>query len=556
MASGILGIGITGLNAAMGAVRTTQHNIANANTPGFHRQAVQLAANAPTYTGAGFFGNGVAVATVTRIYSQFLDNELMRSEGQLARHEVYSAYAGQIDRILGDKESGLGSALSSFFGAVQEVANDPTAMAAREAMLAAGRNLAGRMNNLAASLVSQQEGINGELAAIASQANVYLRRIADLNERIAMMQAMAGNPPNDLMDQREQITAELNKLVGVTVLHGGDGSYNLYLDQGQPLLIGNQPNTLAVSTDAYDPKLKVLTLNVGGAAIPLEPGAHAGGRLAGLMSLREEVLLPALAELGRLSLALVQRFDALHQPGYGLDAVNNRRFFTPASESLRQPLAHTANTGNAVIQATLATPNGSNELTGSDYLLRYDGTNYTLTRLSDGVSATGTLASITTLAGQSQGFTLSLGSGTPVSGDSWLLRLTTDAPGTLTVALTDPRHIAAAATFAGVPGDGSNALSLAQLQTTKLLSVSTATFSAHYGQLVARTASLASESDIGHQAYTSLSRQALENQQAVSGVNLDEEAANLIRFQQAYQAAARAMQVASALLDELLAIGR
>ncbi len=551
MASGILGIGITGLNAAMGAVRTTQHNIANANTPGFHRQQVQLSANPPTYTGAGFFGNGVAVATVTRIYSQFLDNELMRSQGQQARYEVYSAYAGQIDRVLGDKDSGLGSALSSFFGAVQEVANDPTSMAAREAMLAAGRNLAGRMNNLGRSLEDIQAGINGEVVAVADQANATLRRIADLGERIAMMQAMGGNPPNDLLDQREQLTAELNQLIDVTVLRGGDGSYNLYLGGGQPLLIGNMPNLLGVADDPYDARLKSLSLGVGGAAVSLDTRLVSGGRLGGLLALRENVLLPTMQELGRLAVGLADRFNDQHDNGVDLIGTAGGDFFSSATTLILQPMPHVTNTGSATITTTLS---NSNQLTGSDYLLTYDGTNFTLTRLRDGATATGGLAAVTTIGGQPQGFSLS-GSGTPAAGDRWLIRLTADAAGNFAMVLGDPGKIAAAAP-GGAPGDNSNALALAALQTTPLLSNGAATFAGHYAQLVARTASYASEADIGQRAYDALSRQALEAQQSLSGVNLDEEAANLIRYQQAYQAAARAMQVASTLLDELLAIGR
>lgn len=553
MASSLIGIGITGLNAAMGAVRTTQHNIANADTPGYHRQAVQLAANPPTYTGAGFFGNGVAITTVARIYSQFLDNELMRSQGQLARHEVYAAYASQIDRLLGDKNSGLNSALSAFFAAVQEVANDPTSMAAREAMLAAGRNLAGRMNNLGRSLEDMQASINGEMATIASQANAYLRRIADLNDRIALLQAMGGNPPNDLLDQREQLTAELNKLMDVSVIRGGDGSYNLYLGGGQPLLIGNQPNLLGVADDPYDSRVKTLTLDVGGATLSLDGQLVEGGRLGGLLALREEVLLPAQRELGRLALALADQFNDVHDNGYDYDGNAGGNFFVADSVLIRQPLPRAGNPGNATLNATLT---NSNQLTGSEYLLSYDGTNYTLTRLSDGASSTGALTAVTTIGGQPQGFSLALSSGTPANGDRWLIRLTSDAASKFGLSLSEPREIAAAATAAGAPGDNTNALALAALQTSKTLTNGTVTFAGHYAQLVARTASHAAEADIATKAYDSLARQAFETQQSLSGVNLDEEAANLIRYQQAYQAAARAMQVASSLLDELLAIGR
>lgn len=553
MASGILGIGITGLNAAMGAVRTTQHNIANANTPGFHRQQVQLAANPSTYTGAGFFGNGVAVATVTRIYSQFLDNELMRSQGQQARYEVYSAYVGQIDRVLGDKDSGLGSALSSFFGAVQEVANDPTSMAAREGLLAAGRNLAGRMNNLGATLDGMLDSVNGETSAIAAQANTYLRRIADLNDRIAMLQAMGGNPPNDLLDQREQLTAELNKLINVTVLRGGDGSYNLYLGGGQPLLVGNRPNLLGVATDPHDGALKVLTLSVGGSSLTLDDELISGGRLGGLLALREEVLQPARQDLGRVAIGLAKAFNDLHSAGYALDGTTTGlNFFV--QPGLRN---FSAETGTASVVTSLT---NASKLRSDDYALSFDGTTYTLTRATDGYAYTGTtLAVLSVAVSAGEGFSLALAAGSIAAGDRYVLR-NHMADGARAFAIAAavnglPERIAAAS-LAAAPGDGSNAMTLAQLQTQPFLADATATFHGAYGVLVGRTANLAGEADIALKAHETLSRQAFENQQALSGVNLDEEAANLIRYQQAYQAAARAMQVATSLLEEVLSIGR
>lgn len=553
MASGILGIGITGLNAAMGAVRTTQHNIANANTPGFHRQAVQLTANPPTYTGAGFFGNGVAVATVTRIYSQFLDNELMRSQGQQARYEVYSAYAGQIDRVLGDKDSGLGSALSSFFGAVQEVANDPTSMAAREAMLAAGRNLAGRMNNLGATLDGMLDSINSEMSAIAAQANTYLRRIADLGERIAMLQAMGGHPPNDLLDQREQLTAELNKLIDVTVLRGGDGSYNLYLGGGQPLLVGNRPNLLGVATDPHDSALKMLTLSVGGSSVTLDDKLISGGRLGGLLALREDVLQPARQDLGRVAIGLARAFNDLHSTGYALDGT------TTGLDFFMQPGLRnfSADAGSASVVTSLT---DATKLRSDDYTLTFDGSTYTLTRATDGYAYTGTsLAALSTAVSAGEGFALDLAAGSITAGDRYVLRnhMSDGARGFgLAAAVNGLPERIAAASLAGAPGDGNNAMSLAQLQTQPYLADATATFHGAYGILIGRTANLAGEADIALKAYDTLSRQAFENQQALSGVNLDEEAANLIRYQQAYQAAARAMQVATSLLEEVLSIGR
>jgi membrane peptidoglycan carboxypeptidase len=121
MASGILGIGVTGLSAAQAGIRTTENNIGNVNTAGYHRQDTVFATQTPSFTGAGWFGNGVAIESVRRQYSQFLDKEVLLDQAQLSRHETYAAQASQVDALLGDDNSGLSASLDAFFNAVNEV---------------------------------------------------------------------------------------------------------------------------------------------------------------------------------------------------------------------------------------------------------------------------------------------------------------------------------------------------------------------------------------------------------------------------------------------------
>jgi flagellar hook-associated protein 1 FlgK len=156
--------------------------------------------------------------------------------------------------------------------------------------------------------------------------------------------------------------------------------------------------------------------------------------------------------------------------------------------------------------------------------------------------------------GVPQGFNLTTGAGTPQAGDRWLIRPSYGAAASISLnaAMNDPNKIAAATTIAGSPGDNSNAQLLADLQSLTTAINGTNSFFSAYAQLVSRSATLASEADINLAAYETLTSQSKAAQQAISGVNLDEEAANLIRFQQAYQAAARAMQISTSLFEDLL----
>ena len=550
MASGVLGVALTGLNAAQAGIRTAEHNIANVNTVGYRRQEVSYVTLPATYGSTAYFGNGSTVETVRSLYSQFLDNELLMNQTQLSRHETYAAGTNQIDKMLGDSSSGLSTALDTFFSAVNELANDPTSDVARQVLISAGNNLAGRINTLDTQLRGYVDNANTEITSLVGKANLYATQIASLNDEIAWVEAdRPGVVANDLRDQRQQLVSELNKIVNVSTTQQNSGALNVYIGNGQPLVVGTEAYTLATGLDPDNSALRVPTLSLGGTSVTLNDGLITGGQLGGVLDLRDEVVLPTQRELGRIALALADQFNTQHAAGFDLTGTAGGNFFSAASALLRQPVAATGTTGTASL-----TLFASDRLVASDYRLRYDGANYAVVRLSDGASSAYTPGSEVSIGGVGQGFALSV-SGPVVAGDSWSVRPLDGAARGFAQVVTDPNRVAAAETATGAPGDNGNALELAGLQFDGGFS-SGVTFSDAYSQLVGRTAGLAFEADLSLNAFTSLTAAAEANSRAVSGVNLDEEAVNLIRFQQAYQAAAKAIQVASTLFDELLGIVR
>jgi flagellar hook-associated protein 1 FlgK len=467
MATGILGISLSGLTAAQASIRTTQNNIANVNTEGYHRQETLQSNATPNLLGNAFYGNGVDVDGVSRSYDRFLENELMLSQTQLSRYDVYSGYAAQVDRLMGDPYTGLSSSFSSFFAAVNEVANDPTSVSARQTMLSAGNTLAGRVNSMDASLEGMQRSVDQQMKAIAGQVTTYAQQVAELSDQISALEGATGQVANDLRDRREQITSEINKLINVTSFTQDDGTYSLYIGSGQPLVVGNRANVLTTMDDPANPGRQIPALQINSGVTPLGSDLITGGQLGGLLSFREDVLNPAQTGLAELVWEFATAFNDIHDDGYDLLGVTGVDFFA-------------------------------------------DPSTYTADRVA------------------------------------YL--------GAMRVVITDASEIAAAATDA--PGDNANALALAALQTAPQAIFNNATFQGEYNRQVSAVASQANAADANQKTYEILTRQAYDAQQSVSGVNLDEEAANLIRFQQAYQAAAKAMQIASSLFDEILAIAR
>lgn len=548
MPSGTLGVSLTGLYVAQAGIRTTQHNIANVNTVGYRRQEAVQTTQAPQYAGGGFLGTGAALETVRRAFDRFLDNEVLLNQGQLARHEVYATYATEVDRLLGDEDSGLGTGLDRFFAGVDEVVNDPASVVARQSLLSAGQGLAARFRAVDGRLRDMQQATDDEIRTLVDQINTYARQLTQINAAIARLESVGGDQANDLRDQRDLLVAEINKLVNVNVVEQSDGSFNLFIGSGQTLVLGETAFQMVTVADPSDgehilPAIRLSPAN----NLVLNGDLFSGGRLDGLLDLREQVIQPALDDVNQLAVSLASAINTVHRAGFDQAGNTGVNFFT-------DPVTAAAgNTGTGVLGLTHL---GVHQAVFSQYTLTNNGANYTLTRAADGATRTGTLAQVVDLDADGSndvGFTIGV-SGAPAAGDSWTLDLR-DYARRMTVVPTAGSGIAAASA-ANQPGNNVQALAMAALGTTPMMNNGTDHLNGFFSGVVGRTAVLASDADLSVTSYTALVEQSQIAQQSVSGVNLDEEAANLIRYQQAYQAAARAIQIASSLFDEILAAVR
>jgi flagellar hook-associated protein 1 FlgK len=660
--AGMLNIGLTGLNAAQLQLNTTSHNIANAGTPGYNRQAVVQSTNNPVFSGTGFFGQGTRVVAVNRQYSQFLENQVLSADNRRSEFAAYSAQISQINNLLADPLAGLAPALDGFFAGVQEVAANPSNVAARQALLSNAQSLAARFQSLDNRLSEIRQGVEGEIGATVEAVNNYAERIAEMNQRILVAQsAGVAVPANDLLDQRNELVAQLNQYVRTSTVVETDGSLSVFIGSGQSLVLGQVTNRLAVVPGASDPtRASIALVTPGGSAVPLPERLLAGGELGGLLSFRREALDTTQNQLGLIAVGLTEAFNAQHRLGVDLDGVFGQDFFRPIEVTVRPA-------GAVEVQFV---PGATGQLQPSDYRveLEADGTTFNLVRLSDNLRfnnvgdplnpgvferdglrfdasalAAGGTALVHPVRFAAQNIALSVtdvrkvAAGNPVSVSSPLsnagtakvsgirveategfnsgtpffapFELSFDA-GTNTLSglpsvppaaggfyLADPAYDpvgegtgksfevrysdgaddfpAFRFTLAGAPADGDrftfastergiadnrNATLLGALQTARLLFEAggepTASLQSGYARIVSAVGNKTREVQVGERAQETLLRQAKDTRDALSGVNLDEEAANLIRFQQAYQASGRVMAIAQRLFDEVLSIAR
>lgn len=635
----IFNVGVSGLGAAQAGILTTSHNITNASTPGYNRQQILQTTNTPMFTGAGYVGQGTSVETIRRIYDRQLNEQVLSASTGTAEMDSYLQQISQIDNLLADPDAGLSPALADFFKAVQEMAANPASIPARQAMLSASQSLVARFQSLDQRMTEIRTGVNAQITSQVGAINSYAQQIAEINQRIIYAQAAGPNqPPNDLLDQRDLLVAELNQHIRVTTITQSDGTYSVFIGNGQPLVVG----TLGYSMDAVaapdDPERIIVAIETpSGGTVNMPESLLTGGTLGGLIAFRSESLDGAQNALGRIALTLAQNFNDQHRLGQDLTGALGGNYF---DMSLMTPTVR-ANANNAVpAQLPAVTVSTVGNLTTSDYRLSYDGANFTLLRLADN--------SVQTFAALPQtvdGITIAAGSWTPVAGDSFLIQPTRSGAANLSLAISDPRAIAAAApirtsaaltntgtgsisagtvnappppnanltqtvtitfdnpptTFdvvgtgtgnptniaytadgnisyngwtiqiSGTPAagdvftielnangvaDNRNGVLLGALQTQNTMESGSATYQSAYSRIVAAIGNKARQVEITGQAQQSLLQQAQTARDQMSGVNLDEEAANLLRYQQAYQAAARMIDVASRLFDEVLALGR
>lgn len=642
MASNLLSTVLSGMNAAQLGMATTQHNIANASTPGFSRQQVQTSSRGGQQTGAGFIGQGVDVAGIRRVYDQFLNTQVMQEQNQDTYLSTYLTAMKQIDNLIADPTAGASPAIQEFFSAMNGVVNNPGSAPARQTLLSAAQFVANRFQAIDQRMADIANGINGQITGSVNTINTYAQQIATLNDNIKFTSiANPGQPPNDLLDQRDQLLNELNKEIKVSVISQSDGGVNVFIGNGQSLVIGSQAMSLRTIQSASDPNKVEVAYNSGINVITLQQNNLQGGKLGAYIAFRDQSLEPARNSLGRVAMVLADSVNQQNQLGQDLNGAAGGNIFNTSNP---QVIKNANNSSAAEISATISDVSA---LTTSDYQLSFDGANYSMVRLSDNaVTSLGPALPQTV-----DGFTVDLASGAPDAGDSFLIRPTANGARDINVAIIETSKIAAAApvrtmatltnsgsgkissgtvdappppnlnlknsvtvtfvdathftvddntaatTLVGLPGttynpavgatlsfngwtaqitgtpaagdtfsiasntnatgDNRNALLMVGLQSMNLVANGAATLQGAYGQLIGEVGAKTHELDVTSQAQSNMLAQTVASQQAVSGVNLDEEAANLLQYQRAYQAAAKAIQVANTMFDTLLStIGR
>ncbi|POG09638.1 flagellar hook-associated protein FlgK [Pseudomonas putida] len=449
----LINIGMSGLGAAQSGMYTLGNNIANADVESYSRQQNVQKTKGGQQVGQVFIGSGTTLADVRRVYNAFLENQLRTTTSLNSDATSYLNQITPLDTALSSSDTGITAALQSFFSAMQDAAAKPTEDASRQLLLTSAQSLAKRFNTLSAQLNQQNSDINANMASIADKVNALTKSIADLNGQISKMTAVNGQP-NDLLDQRDGAVRELSSLIGADVVEQKNGNYDIYLKNGQALVLGNTTQTIGVEPSATDPTRMSLVLNRGSTKMDIT-NSTTGGELGGLIRYRKETLDPALNELGRVALVVADAINSQLAQGIDKNGDFGATLFGDINSAAAIAQRSVAKTGNSAGSGNLdVTIKDTGKLTTSDYQVTFNSDKqYTVRKLPDGTDM-GTYSLDDDPAPVIDGFTLSLNGGALSAGDSFKITPTRNAAANIDTVLTDPKRLALAAPLTATSGSG------------------------------------------------------------------------------------------------------
>lgn len=454
---GILNVARGALLTQQRAIDVTGHNIANVNTPGYSRQRVNMQTNTPIPFSPGQMGTGVNAVEIQRIYDSFLGVQISNENQNLGRWEAHKDSIEKVEMILDETSGyGLNQAMSEFWNAWQDLANNPSGHTERTSLKTKSETLANTFNKIYSDLQQIQRDTDVSIKGSIQEINLITDQIADLNQQISEIE-VTGQNANDLRDSRDLLLNELSSMIDITTSEGDNGKVTVLVGGGRPIVQGNSSWDLSTETNVSGLQ-DIVWLDGSGNSANITNNIS-GGKLKGWIEARDASIPGYLSRLDDLAATIISEVNTLHQGGFDLNSNPGEPFFTGTSAS-----------------QIAVNPNIVN----------------------------------------------------------------------------DVNLIAASGTAAGVPGDNSTAIAIANLQNALTMSGGAATFDDYYNSVVSDVGNDVQTASTNFDHQTSMVNHLNNYRESISGVSLDEEMINLIKFQHAYDAAAKLITTVDELLNTVI----
>lgn len=578
--TGAMDIGKLALYSAQLALEVTSHNVANANTEGYSKQNVIIQSNLPITTAPGQIGTGVRAVEITRQYDDFVNAQVNQKNSDYQSWSSQSTAMQEIESIFNESdESGINNLMGEFWNAWSDLANNPDGVAERDALIAKSQNLVQAVKDIDYNLRSYQRHLNTSIQAGADKINAIVSQIADINGRISNVEIKGMVNANDLRDTRDQLLKELSSYIDISSYEEQQsGQVMVFVMGGTPLVLGTNAYSLTTERNATTNNTDVLWQDSSGRAVNIT-SRMGGGKMAGWVEVRDTRIGDYLDTLNNLAGELIWQVNDLHSQGVGLESVSSM-------------------TGNQTITNAAAALDGAGNYTfgdrfqagGSFDIVTYDSTGAvagtgTVT-LAAGATVNNLITAVSGIANMNAavdanshlaltadtGYTFAIKPSTTGESNHALAILglnsffswnedTGEFTETMDInsdLVTDSTKIAAGKVDTNnkvAAGDNRTALDIFGLQDSVLdLDGSSTTLDAYYSSFISTVGVHTQNAQMNEKYNNTLLGEYSKRKESISGVNMDEEMATLLKFQRAFQAASKIITTSDEMLQTLLSM--
>jgi len=553
---GVLNIGTRALFASQLAMDVAGQNISNADVEGYSRKRLNLNPDYRYDSTFGQMGMGVEVVNIERMRNEFIDIQIQRQNQEVGQFEEIDYTMESIENILNEPgDTGLLNYIDQFFDSWQNLSNNPSDISARNMVKTNTEILTDVFHNVSGELVDLRQTRNEEIEQRVEKVNLICSDIFNLNLEIAAVE-LSNQNANDSRDKRDTLLKELSKIIDINVVEN---------DLGQVTVTTS--GSIVVSPASYQ-KLELVPriYNLSDGTARTEVGIRFanskllydpdGGQIKGLLESRDEIIPEYQEKLDKLALLIVEKVNDVHKTGYSLSGFTGMSFFDETTTGALD-IAISASIKSDVRNIAAASGGETHPAEQNTILAAaYDFGDNPVQLYRDP-----TMLPLVNARNIVQGTVV-------VSTASLTLREGTDYHIDYTTGTLQMLHNAydgedlnvdfeyRTGGFKG-PGDNANALSIAQLRTKltmqpDVLGDPTVTFAQYYSSVIGVLGLNRNEATSNLETRQFLVEQYESQQDAIAGVSLDEEMANIVKYQHTYQAAARIISVANEMLDVLM----
>jgi len=543
--SALFDIGRSGIFANQLALRVASNNIANVNTPGYSRQDVIMQIANPVQLQGNYLGRGVGDVEIRRHFDNFIYYQILGQSNNYGRSYSLERGLSNIEQVFNENQGfGLLNSMQEYFNAWQDVANNPHETAQRSALLTKAGAFVNVARQIEGEIKNTLKYINDEVVDIVKQINILSKNIAELNGKVMEIEAGGGAVANVYRDQREAMMKDLAELIDYDWNEDKDGTVTVVAGR-RSIITGVVSSDLSTALnlegdrDVYNGGVKVTSF-------------IQGGELGGFISVRDDIKTNALLSLRKMIASVIQETNDLHayslaNPTYDLDGNQGTNFFSALQLFTRDDTPGGSSAGITSSSIVDASPS---VLTLDQYDIDFvDALNYEIRNHDTG-------ALVANGAYNPAGTTLTFNgievviSGAAAANDTFFVSPLQTVIQNFSVNVTNGRQVAAAQSAS--PGDNTNALDIIARYSSDITNLNNDSFTDYYSEIVTITGSLTKAARDSLEYDDNLLFELNNRRDSVSGVSLDEEAANIIRYQRAFEAGARIIKLTDELMELII----